>query len=270
MKIVVPLQFLLVCLLLLGIAVYAALFFKTKESFVASPMSSPTTKDNDIQLQACPSGTQNYDSKGDMLCCRGDIVDGQCSGITVCSISSDTNSIPSCLRLLREELRVKANRSCPPSLPNYFEDPAKRSKGCCSLNRTPDGKAPKQDVPGQKVCVIYETEPQNYNKQDSCYNVKRLETLRCPQGSRPDIVVPRNPAHPAYFSCTLTSQDFAVPKTCYLDNPFKDYINVAFPSWKSDISTTDLLSFCSVAEKHYLQKSLTREEIERKKIALLN
>jgi hypothetical protein len=67
MKIVVPLQFFLVCLLLLGVAVYAALFFKTKESFV----STPTTQDNDIQLQACPSGTMNYDSKGDILCCRG-------------------------------------------------------------------------------------------------------------------------------------------------------------------------------------------------------
>lgn len=265
MKIVVPLQFLLVCLLLLGVAVYAALFFKTTEPFV-----SPTSVDNDIQLQACPSGTMNYDSKGDILCCRGDIVDGQCSGVTVCSISSDTTSMPSCLRLLREELRTKATRTCPPSLPNYFEDPVKKSKGCCNLARTPDGKAPKQDVPGQKVCVQYETETQNYNKKDSCFNVKRVETSKCPHGSRPDIIVPQKPEHPAYLSCTLTSPSIAVPKTCYLDASFKDYLNVAFPSWKSDISETDLMSFCSIAEKFYLKKSLTRDEITRKKTTLLN
>lgn len=266
MKIVVPLQFLLVCLLLLGVAVYAALFFKTKEPFV----STPTTQNNDIQLQACPSGTVNYDSKGDILCCRGDIVDGQCNGVTVCSISSDSTSMPSCLRLLREELQTKATRSCPPSMPNYFEDPAKKSKGCCSLARTPDGKAPKQDVPGQKVCVIYETETQNYNKKDSCFNVKRVETSRCPQGSRPDLIVPQKPEHPAYLSCTLTSPSFAVPKQCYMDASFKDYLNVAFPSWKSDISKTDLMSFCSIADKYYIKKSLTDEEIDRKKTALLN
>jgi hypothetical protein len=267
MKIVIPLQFLLTCLLLLGVAVYAALFFKTKESFV-SP--TPTTRNNDIQLQACPSGTVNYDSKGDILCCRGDIVDGACNGVTVCSISSDTQSTPSCLRLLRDELDMKAKRSCPPSMPNYFENAAKNSKGCCSLSRTPDGKAPKQDVPGQRTCVIYELEKQNYNRKDSCYNVKRLETMRCPQGSRPDLIVPQNPDHPAYLSCTLTSNRFAVPKTCYLNGPFTEFLNVAFPSWKSDISDTDLLSFCSIAERHYLQQSLTSEEIRRRRVTLLN
>jgi hypothetical protein len=264
MKIVVPLQFLLVCLLILGVAVYAALFFKTKESFV-----SPTTQDNDIQLQACPSGTVNYDSKGDMLCCRGDIVDGMCNGVTVCSISSDSTSMPSCLRLLREELRTKGKRSCPPSMSNYFEDPAKKSKGCCSLNRTPDGKGAKQDIPGQRVCVIYETETQNLNRKDSCLNARRIETTSCPQGSRPDLVVPKNSEHPAYLSCTLTSQEFVVPKTCYVDEPFKEFLNVSFPSWKSDISNTDLLSFCSIAEKHYLQKSLTMEEIQRRRVNLV-
>jgi hypothetical protein len=270
MKLVVPLQFLLVCLLLLGVAVFAALFFKTKESFVGSPSVSPTTRNNDIQLQACPSGTVTYDSKGDILCCRGDIVDGLCNGVTVCSISSDTQSLPSCLRLLRNELTTKAQRSCPPSLPNYFEDSAKKSKGCCSLARTPDGKAPKQDVPGQKVCVIYETETQNYNKKDSCYNQKLVETSTCPQGSRPDLIVPQKPDHPAYLSCTLTSPRFAVPKTCYLDDSFKKYLNVAFPSWKSDISKQDFLSFCSIANKYYIEKSLTDQEIDKKKTALLD
>jgi hypothetical protein len=264
MKIVIPLQFLLVCLLLLGVAVYGALFFKTKESFI-----SPTTRNNDIQLQACPSGTMSYDSKGDILCCRGDTVDGLCNGVTVCSISSDTQAMPSCLRLLRTELDTKARRSCPPSLPNYFEDSAKKTKGCCSLDRTPDGKAPKQAVPGQRVCVIYETEKENYNKKDSCYNIKQVETSRCPQGGRPDLIVPQKPDHPAYLSCTLTSSMFAVPKTCYLDPSFKDYLNVAFPSWKSDISDNDLLSFCSVADKHYLKKSLTLAEIQRKRVSLL-
>jgi hypothetical protein len=153
---------------------------------------------------------------------------------------------------------------------NYFEDPAKRTKGCCSLIRTPDGKAPKQDVPGQKVCVIYETEAQNLNKKDSCHNVKRVETSRCPQGSRPDLIVPQKPEQPAYLACTLTSSSFAVPKTCYLDASFKDYLNVAFPSWKSDISKTDLLSFCSIADRYYIKKSLTDDEIDRKKVTLLD
>lgn len=267
MKIVVPLQFLLVCLLLLGVSVYAALFFRTKESFVVSPTNN--TLNNDIQLQACPSGTTTYDSKGDILCCRGDIVDGLCNGTTVCSISSDTPSMPSCLSLLRNELDTKAKRSCPPSLPRYFEDTSKKSKGCCSLARTPDGKAPKQDIPGQRTCIIYETEKQNYNKKDSCLNMKRIETSMCPQGGRPDLVVPQKPDHPAYLSCRLTSPSFAVPKTCYLDGPFKEYLNIAFPSWKSDISENDLLSFCSVADRLYLQKSLTLEEIRRKKTSLV-
>lgn len=267
MKIVVPLQFLLVCLLLLGVSVYAALFFKTKESFV-SPTSN--TLNNDIQLQACPSGTTNYDSKGEILCCRGDIVDGLCNGVTVCSVSSDTSSMPSCLSLLRTEFNTQAKRSCPPSLPRYFEDKSKKSKGCCALERTSDGKAPKQDIPGQKMCVIYETEKQNYNKRDSCFNLKRIETSQCPQGGRPDLIVPSKPEQPAYLSCSLTSSSMAVPKMCYLDAPFKDYLNVAFPSWKSDITDTDLISFCSIGKQYYVDKSLTLQEIQRKRVSLLS
>jgi hypothetical protein len=90
-----------------------------------------------------------------------------------------------------------------------------------------------------------------------------LETTRCPQGSRPSIIVPNREKDPAYLSCNLTSPRMAVPKICYEDKSFKDYLNSSFPSWKSDISENDLLMFCSVANRYYVQKSLTLQEIRK-------
>lgn len=265
MKIVIPLQILLVSVLVLGISVFLMFFLKTKETYVDI---TPQTN-LDIQLQACPSGTTPFDSKGDILCCRGDIVDGVCNGNTVCSVSSDTNSMRSCLQLLRKSLTQKAVKSCPPSMRNYFEDEAKKSKGCCSASRTPDGKKPRADVPGQRVCIIYDTEIKNLHNRDSCYNIKRVETSMCPQGGRPSLIVPQNEKHPAYLSCTLTSPSMPVPKICYEDKSFKEYLNSSFPSWKSDISENDILSFCSVAHSYYIKKSLPIQEIRKKKASLV-
>lgn len=274
MKFIIPLQLLLVCTLLLGVSVFLHYFLKSSPP-VAEPFANPapptlSTEANDIQLQACPSGTTSYDSKGEIFCCRGDITDGLCNGTTVCSVSSDTVTTPSCLRLLRTQLIDKGKRNCPPSLANYFEDETKKTSGCCSKDRTPDGKGPKVDTPGQRVCKIYDTENKNYHFADSCFNVKRLETMKCPQGSKPDLVVPQKVDHPAYLSCTLVSPSFPVPKVCYIDQPFSEYLTISFPSWKSDLSDNDLLSFCSIANRHYLEKSLTLDEIRRKRTSLLN
>lgn len=265
MKIVIPLQILLVSFLLLGVSVFLMFFLKTKETYVDITPQTNT----DIQLQACPSGTTPFDSKGDILCCRGDIVDGMCNGNTICSVSSDSKSIPSCLQLLRKSFTQKAMKSCPPSMRNYFEDEDKKIKGCCSSNRTPDGKKPRVDIPGQRVCSIYDTEIKNLHNKDSCLNIKRLETTQCPQRGKPSLIVPQNERLPAYLSCTLSRPGMPVPKICYEDKSFKDFLNSSFPSWKSDISEDDLLNFCSVANRYYIQKSLTIQEIRKRRATLV-
>ena len=120
MKIELPLQFFLVCFLILGLSVFAgALYLQKVEPFQNAPNITPA--DNDIQIQACPSGTSSYSDKGDIYCCNGDIVNEKCNGNTICSVSLEKPGMPSCTNLLRQQLREKSVRFCPPSLKNYFE-----------------------------------------------------------------------------------------------------------------------------------------------------
>ena len=94
MKVVIPLQTVLVAFLLLGISVLLTIIFKEKKINVESFVES---RDTDIQLQACPSGTQSFTQNGNTFCCDGDLQNGMCNGRTVCSLSSNSQQMPSCV-----------------------------------------------------------------------------------------------------------------------------------------------------------------------------
>lgn len=254
MKVVIPLQTVLVAFLLLGISVFLAFVLKDSNK-VREPFVATQTTANDIQLQACPSGTQTYTEEGNTYCCDGDLQNGVCNGRTICSLSSDTGQLPSCLRLLRENLTDKGNRFCPSSIPNYYEKGLE--KGCTSGQRLYDGTAPKSKESTTKTCKIYELEKDNQNKLDSCMNIKMQETVTCPQGNKAELVSLRQDL-PAVLLCTIRPFGDPYPRSCYDDKSFTDYLNGTKQDWKTNMNFDETLQFCSKAKAFYIEKTLVR------------
>ncbi len=258
MKIVIPLQFFLVCILILGVSVFlGALYFQKAETFQDISL---TTDDTDIQLQACPSGTSSFNSKGDILCCDGSIVNEMCNGRTVCSVSDDKPSMPSCVNLTRKEMQKKANRFCPPTLPKYFEDPSKNQSGCTKGRRTTDGKAPLTTT--QPKCTIYPSYEDNQIKLDSCNNMRQRDLFKCPGDKAPTLTSPRADK-PALVQCTFTSNIDPQPLTCYSDQSFIAHLTALLGNdWKQSLTRENKLSFCSTAKKYYIDRSISEEELD--------
>lgn len=253
MKVVIPLQTVFVAFLLLGISVFIGVTFNSKTAAIEPFQTSQSQ--SDIQLQACPPGTQTFNQEGDTLCCDGDLQNGQCNGRTVCSLSSNTDQMPSCLQLLRNNLRDKAVRFCPPTAQNYYEKG--NEKGCTSGLRTVDGSAPLSDGKPVKICKIYSTDAENARKLDSCSNIKLQDTIKCPQGETPGLASLRSDL-PAVLTCTIRPFGDPYPRNCYEDTTFTNYLNGTKEDWKSKMNFDEDLQFCSKAKAFYIDKTLVR------------
>jgi hypothetical protein len=254
-----PIQLIFVSILLLFITLFMGSLFIQKETFVATPV---TTLDEDIQVQMCPSGSESYFNKnGDVLCCRGSVVNGNCNGLTVCSLSSNSSSLPSCTNLLRKELRQKADQNCPKSMRNYFQDLSKPApnKGCTAGLRVKSGKAPMD--PNAKQCKIYNTLDDNLSKLDSCLNTARSE-VKCFNGQLPKATSLKANL-PAVMMCSFNVPNKIMPSVCYTDDSLYMYSQKWNPNWRQFIEPSDKLQFCSVAKKYFVDKSITEANLAK-------
>lgn len=254
MNLQIPVPFFLVCGLILGLSVFLRSYFYSKtESFVSVP-----ERDIDIQLQACPSGTTSFSEMEEINCCDGDIVDNRCNGRKVCSVSTEKPQLPSCVNLLRNQLRDKAIRFCPPTLPNYFENQKTNKKGCTDDRRTQDGTAP--FVSTQKTCTIYSTFDENQNKLDSCSNIKQRDLFKCPNGEKATLISPKANL-PALVQCSFTSSVTPQPLTCFSDESYLAHLNAGSGSWRGTLSNEAKLAFCSNAKRYYIDRSLSEADL---------
>ena len=253
MKIVIPLQFFLACILIFGVAIFLSCAQQQKETFVGSV--------SDINFQGCPSGTKSYESSGEVRCCEGDLVNQRCGGRTVCSLSNHSKAIPSCSSLLRKEIDEKSVRFCPRSIPNYFENRSAGQSGCTNGRRTPDGKGIAQTNGPVKTCKIYSSRADNESKADSCYIIKKSNDSACPQGKQPTIVSLKA-GHPTVLQCGLITRS-GFPEVCFEDDTYKTYLSSVASNWRETLRPADMLKFCSVAQRYYVEKSLTDAELQK-------
>jgi hypothetical protein len=98
-------------------------------------------------------------------------------GLPVCTLTPNDSTrqkqIPPCQEIIQQYYDGQAAKFCPPSMKNYFEDPANKTSGCTSgvLNST--RTAPENSTAIQ--CAIYESDLDTIT-QTSCFNQKQLET----------------------------------------------------------------------------------------------
>ena len=258
MKIILPLGSLLLALFILGLSVLLGVYYTSElETFI----DTATDTNQDIRLQACPADTVSFSSKSDTNCCRGDIVNGRCNGVTVCTQSVSSGGLPNCLILLKRKLSEKAGQFCPRAAPNYFEGPSK--KGCTSAARNPAGTAPATSLQsGETRCYIYPTQAEELNSIDSCSNMKKAEAYTCPGTGGKPIIVQLVAGKPAALQCNFVAS--GSPEVCYEDASFDTYMLSNDPSYRTSMTNSQKLKFCSNAKAYYIDKSLTDAQLSVK------
>lgn len=157
-------------------AIMIGLFLKWDSGDIMLRVSEGfSTQASNIRITTCPNKSMAYvTTSGDTNCCDHDVVNKQCNGNIICSLSPNPpNGIQTCSKLYADEWAKRSTRFCPTSMPNYFgafERAMGKPEGCSVSVSTVDGSAPQN--PGQPQCKVYSSQQANRTMSDSCETVK--------------------------------------------------------------------------------------------------
>jgi hypothetical protein len=236
-----------------------------------------------IIITACPAGSTTYiTASGDTNCCDGDIVNKQCNGTNMCSLSpSIPGGLQSCSDWLTTEWKKRGDRFCPSSLRNYFGSITRggsKPEGCSASQCISDGSAPSDySLP---MCKIYTNQDDELGKVDSCTNIKALNNLQCPLSNASKQIIPTNNSNrsgtsiPALLSCTYVppnNMTNGMPTTCYDYDRVKNYLNVLYvlDGRKDAIAKMNMhlesrmkfdVIFCLASKAYYVDKTLSQAD----------
>lgn len=210
-------------------------------------------------LQACPSGYQSsYTADGDILCCDGEVLAGKCLSDRQCVLNGKGPS--NCVELLKREYQEKSATWCPPSLPHYFEDRAKKMKGCTEglLNNTMSG--PRSTSQGQ--CHIYSDFATNQLQKDSCYNYKLLDAAECFGKDCKKELMQVNSNAPPLVSISFTD-GMGMRRTAFTKDSLISHYQKAMPDWRSKgINLDKNIMVAEVAKAVYVDKTMSPQEVQ--------
>jgi hypothetical protein len=236
-----------------------------------------------IIITACPSGSTTYiTASGDTNCCDGDVVNKQCNGTNMCSLSpSIAGGLQSCSDWLSREWKKRGDRFCPQSLPNYFGSITRdgsKPEGCSESQCTADGSSPSNYTVPQ--CKIYTNQDDELGKVDSCTNIKALNDLQCPLSNASKQIIPTNNSNisgtsiPALLSCAYVPEGNmtnGMPTNCYDFSRAKKYLNVLYVLDGKRDAIADMnmylesrknvdVIFCSASKAYYVDRTLSQAD----------
>jgi hypothetical protein len=165
-------------------------------------MEDTILKSEGFVVYACPPNTVKYITRnGETNCCNGDIVNNQCNGNNLCSLSP-TNSLglQKCQTYLKNLANEASAANCFTDMPYYFASNDGSLRGCSLSQATPDGTAPSD--PTKLQCILYPTDALDKLKLDSCYNYKLNKAAK--SGANCPVVpaaaaAPVGPANPTGY-----------------------------------------------------------------------
>ena len=214
-------------------------------------------------LSACPSGYKSYYSNnGDNVCCDGEIIANKCLSDYQCTLNgTGTSDMPNCTELIKRIYAEKAKEYCMPALPNYFEDKAKKIKGCMvgPLNNTMTG--PRETY--QPKCVIYDTFEKNTNSIDSCANQKMLDLAECFGNNCSKQLSKFDQLAPPLVVIQFTDNK-GMPHMSYTRSSIENYYNIVDPNWRNNgwLNISKSIYVAEVAKAFYIDKTIEQKDIE--------
>jgi hypothetical protein len=115
----------------------------------------------------------------------------------------------------------------------YFEDITKplNRKGCSTSPIEPSGKTPKDE--NSPKCIIYNSDSENKQRADSCYNEKLLGSIRCPE-YKGEVPKPSKVeiGNITVFLCEYTATP-GTRKACAEENGYREFLNRFWPNWEN-------------------------------------
>jgi hypothetical protein len=201
---------------------------------------------SDLELKACPKGTIQFTAtNGDKECCDGEVVDNTCKKTVTCTFAAKPEGgKKSCSTWLQEEWKKRSNEFCPKEYPNYFGNHDKSGDAGCTAGRVKtDGMAPAEST--AKKCWIYSTSDKEYEKLDSCKNLKALDELKCPTTSHKKELVetPGKSDLPVLLACAYVDKDAKspIPVRCYDKERAKLYLQKLYGGeWEAKLKEKGL------------------------------
>lgn len=260
-------------LITVTVALLVASYFLIQKTSV-EPFQDRPYSVNDLDINTCPTYTTEIQTaKGNTDCCQGDMVDGKCNGTTFCTKSPAYAGISSCVDKWREYFKDKGLKTCPPTMPNYFEDVTNEQapKGCSAGAIEPNGSLPKPGTAAQ--CRIYASENDNKTKADSCYVEKMRALVQCPsvKGQSPPTFLQRwswkDDSLVAFFTCNYPFE-IGMPGTCYDKKSVEAYWDIENPNWRNNPGYSSWLSVNScdnyIKRRNDSQSEATRLQAEQR------
>jgi hypothetical protein len=226
-----------------------------------------------ISMSTCPASSLPFiTADGNTNCCDGDIVNKQCNGSVICSLSPGVKGIRACPDWINGEWNTRNAKFCTPSIPYYFGTINRTPgsiEGCSASPPIQDGTAPRD--PTQPMCKIYNSLDDEYGKADSCFNIKAKEQMVCPIPSATKNIIPSmgpngKPA-PALLNCTYMPPNGAsiTPVQCYDNARAKIYLDTFDPTGKLAtryMPTADKnLIFCTGSRNYYVDGTIAKKDL---------
>jgi hypothetical protein len=208
----------------------------------------------------CPMGASPYfDKAGDTLCCDGKVKGNICSGTTLCALSTNHPTAPSCVSVLQKYASQKAKNVCPPSMSSYFEDPNTHVAGCTTGPLSHNMTSPA--VPAQPTCTIYSDNTLNRSAPNSCHNQRLLENTKCFGGDCVKNIMPQKAAGVCLIS-TEFSDTNGHRHVCYSRESYVDYLNQTKPGWQATFDPSKNIRICEVAKKVYVDRTMDTKDAQ--------
>jgi hypothetical protein len=228
--------------------------------------------DIDLTLSSCPPDSTSYTTAGgDTECCSGEIVNNKCNGTVKCSLSpKPSGGIVTCSSWMSSEWKSRATKFCPSALPYYYGPLNRKSdsvEGCSDQQSNSKGDAPNSGI--AKKCKIYSTSEGEYGKEDSCLNIKGLESVKCPTNESEKSIIESDSKLPALFACSYTApnQSSPVPILCYDPERAKLYMKDKLGGeWQAKLkekglSLDTMLALCDTSRKYYIDGSIKATDV---------
>jgi len=200
----------------------------------------------------CPQKTKAFiNSKNTIACCDGEVNGNyNCTGKTVCALSTNKQNIPMCNNYLEDIYKKESANKCPPSMPNYFmsSSPGSKKEFCTNsaLNSALTGPSDKD----AKICRFenYEFDIRN---PLSCIVQKLYDSAMCPKEPCTKNTITLQPNKAVVIQLSYVDSD-GLPRVCNDDTSMKNY----YRDIKKDLDVNNI-SLCSVSKKVYIDRSLS-------------
>jgi hypothetical protein len=241
--------YVLICSILLLLLVVS---YKTAE-----PFETPKT---DYNLTSCPSGyTLFYDKNQSTMCCDGEVNGKLCMGSKQCVLAGSSTG-ESCINAVVDDYKYKSDEFCPSSMPSYYENRIKKTKGCTSglLNQTMDGPS----TVTQAQCKIYDTLNANINALDSCSNQKEMDAFPCFGKNCIKTLSQSVPDSPVLITISFADNN-GIQRSVHTRDSMQRFLDATQPNWRDkgmDLSKN--IAIAEVAKAVYIDKTMSKDDVQ--------